>query len=78
MATVTVRYYAGAARAAGTDEEQLEADTVGRLRSQLAARPALTAVCEVAVFLVDGTPATAATELTDGVEVHVLPPFAGG
>lgn len=78
MATVTVRYYAGAARAAGTDEERLQADTVGELRATLAARPALTAVCEVAVFLVDGTPGTATTALADGVEVHVLPPFAGG
>ncbi len=78
MATVTVRFYAGAARAAGADQAQLDADTVEDLRRQFAARPDLARVCEVAVFLVDGNPASETTTLRDGAEVHVLPPFAGG
>ena len=77
-ATVLVRYWAGAQRAAGFDSEKLTADTVGDLRAELAARPALAKVSEVASFLVDGEQAGDNTRLWDGAEVDVLPPFAGG
>jgi molybdopterin converting factor small subunit len=77
-ASVVVRYWAGAQRAAGRETEPVQADTVGALRSELAARPALRKVAEVASFLVDGQRADDATVLTDGCEVDVLPPFAGG
>ncbi len=78
MATVSVRFYAGAARAAGTDERQLDVENVDELRALLSVEPELAKVCAVAVFLVDGSPASGATPLQDGAEVHVLPPFAGG
>jgi molybdopterin converting factor small subunit len=75
---VTVRYWAGAQRAAGVERETLTAATVGELRSLLSARPALARVSEVASFLVDGQQAGDTTRLHDGAEVDVLPPFAGG
>jgi molybdopterin converting factor small subunit len=77
-ATVTVRYWAGAQRAAGRETEQLTAATVGELRAVLAARPELTKVAAVASFLVDGQQAGDTTALHEGAEVDVLPPFAGG
>jgi molybdopterin converting factor small subunit len=78
VAAVTVRYWAGAARAAGTDSEVLHADSLAEVRDLLSARPELTAVCQVASFLVDGRQAGAAAPLPEGAIVDVLPPFAGG
>jgi len=78
MAQVTIRYWAGAARAAERDEEPFEAETVGELRAALGARPALHKISIVASFLVDGQAAGEATKLTPGAVVDVLPPFAGG
>jgi molybdopterin synthase sulfur carrier subunit len=77
-ATVTVRYWAGAQRAAGLEHETLTAATIGELRSLLSGRAGLAQVVEVASFLVDGRQAGEATALHDGAEVDVLPPFAGG
>jgi molybdopterin synthase sulfur carrier subunit len=77
-ASVSVRYWAGARRAAGTEFETLTAATVGELRALLAGRPALGRIAEVASFLVDGQRAGDGTALHDGAEVDVLPPFAGG
>lgn len=77
-ATVTVRYWAGAKRAAGVEKESLPAGTIGELRALLAARPELTKVAAVASFLVDGRQAGENAVLHDGAEVDVLPPFAGG
>jgi molybdopterin converting factor small subunit len=78
MAAILVRYWAGAARAAGRHSEPMTAATIGELRRQLAGRPGLARVAEVASFLVDGQQATDATPLVEGAEVDVLPPFAGG
>ena len=78
MAAVVVRYWAGAARAAGRDTEAVEADSIADLRAQLSARDALAKVIRVASFLVDGQQARDTTALRDGTEVDVLPPFAGG
>jgi molybdopterin synthase sulfur carrier subunit len=75
---VVVRFWAGARRAAGHAEESAHAATVGELRAQLSARPALRPVVAVASYLVDSLPATDATLLTPGAVVDVLPPFAGG
>jgi len=75
---VTVRYWAGAQRAAGRETEPLTAGTVGELRAMLAARPELGRIATVASFLVDGQRADDATPLPEGAEVDVLPPFAGG
>ena len=78
MPSVTVRYWAGAQRAAGRETEPLAAGTVGELRTLLAARPELSRIATVASYLVDGQRADDATPLPDGAEVDVLPPFAGG
>lgn len=76
--TVTVRYWAGAQRAAGVEEEQLDVATLAELRSTLAARPELAKIVAVASFLLDGQRAGADAELPDGARIDVLPPFAGG
>lgn len=78
MPAVTVRYWAGARRAAGVERESLHAATLGDLRGLLAARAELSRVAAVASFLVDGRQAGDDTVLREGVEVDVLPPFAGG
>lgn len=77
-ARVTVRYWAGAKRAAGRPEESFEVETLGDVRAALRARPELAAVSEVAALLVDGAQAADTTVLRDGAQVDVLPPFAGG
>jgi molybdopterin converting factor small subunit len=75
---VTVRYWAGARRAAGVETEILSASTVDELRGLMLARPELAKVAAVASFLVNGQQTGDATALPDGAEVDVLPPFAGG
>lgn len=77
-ALVTVRFWAGARRAAGHAEETLTAAHIAGLRDQLASRPALRDVVAVASFLVDATPSSDTTTLHAGAVVDVLPPFAGG
>ena len=77
-ATVTVRYWAGAKRAAGVETESFTASTIAELRDLLAARPELAKVAAVSSFLVDGQQAGENAALHDGAEVDVLPPFAGG
>ncbi len=76
--TVTVRYWAGALRAAGIERETVSAATVGELRNLLSQRAGLARVVAVASFLVDGQQAGDTTRLPEGAEVDVLPPFAGG
>jgi sulfur-carrier protein len=56
----------------------MTAATVGELRAELEARPALAKIAAVASFLVDAQQAGDTTALHDGAEVDVLPPFAGG
>lgn len=73
-----MRYWAGAKRAAGCDDEQLDAPTVAALREVLGDRVALAKIVEVASFLVDGQVAGDTAPLHDGAVVDVLPPFAGG
>jgi sulfur-carrier protein len=75
---ITVRFWAGARRAAGHAEESQSAATVGELRELLAVRDELAKICAVASFLVDGQRASDATRLACGSVVDVLPPFAGG
>lgn len=75
---ISVRYWAGAARAAGIESETLSVSTLGELRAALAQRGALAPVSAVASFLVDGQQCDDATPLRAGAEVDVLPPFAGG
>jgi molybdopterin converting factor small subunit len=78
MARVTVRFWAGARRAAGHEYETLEASSIEDLRDTLALRPDLARICERAAFLIDGEQASADATLRDNQTVDVLPPFAGG
>lgn len=82
----TIRYWAAAREAAGIDEEELEAATLGEAldsaRARHADRPDFARVLRQCSFLVEGAPAGArdpyAVELPEGGTVEVLPPFAGG
>ncbi len=77
---ITVRHFAAAAEAAGTDCESVEAWTVGDLRAVLAAHgPAMVRVLRQASLLAEGRRLDGdGTLLVDGTTVDVLPPFAGG
>jgi molybdopterin synthase sulfur carrier subunit len=77
-ATVVVRYWAGAKRAAGHSQETVQAPTLAVLLAQLGTRPALVSVLASASYLVDGQRADPQAVLSDGAVVDVLPPFAGG
>lgn len=77
-AEITVRYWAGAKRAAGVAEESLTMATVAELRASLAARAGFGRLAGVLSFLVDGIQAGDAAPLPAGAVVDVLPPFAGG
>ncbi|WP_337059303.1 MoaD/ThiS family protein [Kineococcus sp. G2] len=81
--TVGVRYFAGAAAAAGVEEERVALPagaTVGDLVAAVgAARGAdLTRVLAACSFLLDGVAADRADVLPAGAVLDVLPPFAGG
>ena len=83
MASVTVRYFAAAAEAAGVEEESLAvADagtTVADLREFLVGRygPAMARVVANGSFLVDGVVRRDGAAPI-GAQVDVLPPFSGG
>lgn len=77
----TIRYFAGAAEAAGTDEEELAGATVGEVlaaaRSAHGAR--LADVLERCSVLHAGRYVDdESTPVTAGATIDVLPPFAGG
>lgn len=79
--TVRVRYFAAAAEAAGTPEEQHTVRTVGELRRAMVERHGdrLARVLERCSLVAAGVRVSAEdSPLTDGVTVDVLPPFAGG
>jgi len=77
--TVTVRYWAAARAAAGTDSETLTGVTVREVvDAAVAAHPDLARVAAVATFLLDGRSVTRDEPVPDGATVEVLPPFAGG
>lgn len=78
-----IRYFAGAAEAAGVTEEIIDADfevTVAELLEQLGAeRERLATVLAVSTVLIDGQTAREPTEYVGrNAQVDVLPPFAGG
>ena len=83
MASVTVRYFAAAAEAAGVEEEILAAGdagtTVGELRDLLVERhgAAMARIVANGSFLVDGVVRRDRAAAL-GERVDVLPPFAGG
>lgn len=79
-----VRYFAAARAAAGTTGEELTVpagSTVHDVLDTLAARHGeeLTRVLKACSFLLDGMAVRdRAAMLTEGAELDVLPPFAGG
>ena len=79
--TVTVRYFAGARAASGTDTESREADSLDQLVGQIvdAHGERMARVLTACSFLVDGTQTRdRSMRLSAGAVVDVLPPFAGG
>jgi len=81
--TVLVRYFAGAAAAAGREEERLQVPagaTVADALERVAAAhgPDLTRVVAASSFLLQAVAARRGDPLPDGATLDVLPPFAGG
>jgi molybdopterin converting factor small subunit len=78
--TVTVRYFAAAAEAAGTTTETLAARTAGELRAAMEAAHGvdLARVLTRCSLLADGVRLSDDTTPVTGATVDVLPPFAGG
>jgi molybdopterin synthase sulfur carrier subunit len=82
--TIVVRYFAAARAAAGTDEEKVQlpagatvADAVAELRRLHPER--LPRILEAVSYLLNGVAVRDLSRpLTDGAELDVLPPFAGG
>lgn len=77
----TVRYFAGAAEAAGVETETLQATTVGALLAQMGATRGaeLARVLTRCSLLVNGVrTGDPAAPLSPTDTVDVLPPFAGG
>lgn len=78
-ATVTVRYWAAARAASGTDSDHHAGATVGEVVDAAArSHPGLERVTRVASFLVDGRKVGRDEPVASGATVEVLPPFAGG
>jgi len=76
---VTVRYFAGAADAAGRDEEVRAEGSLDVLRHALVAdHSRLGAVLPRCAILVNGERRDIDVDLLEGDVVDVLPPFAGG
>ena len=82
--TVRVRYFAGARAAAGVPEETISVpaeSTVSDALMILGTRhgETLERVLTAASFLVDGVAVRdKSLSITDGIQLDVLPPFAGG
>lgn len=77
---ITVRYFGGAAEAAGAETEQCpQVPRLDELTGALAdAHPGLGAVLAVCSFMVNEQSATPDAPLPEDALVDVLPPFAGG
>ncbi len=86
MARVTVRFYAGAAQAAGVSSDRCDAATLGELIDHISVDygSSLQRVLSASSLLVDGVSYRCSdsdyrtVRLADGSTVDVLPPFAGG
>jgi molybdopterin converting factor small subunit len=82
--TIQVRYFAGARAASGVDEELLAlpaGSTVTDASLEMTERHGteLRRVLTACSFLLDGIAVRAlSTRLSDGGQLDVLPPFAGG
>ncbi|QPZ37529.1 MoaD/ThiS family protein [Paramicrobacterium chengjingii] len=78
---IRVRYFAGAADAAGRDELQLDAaSTVGALKQHLAESHGaeFAGVLGRCSLMVNGSRLGDDAQIPDAATVDVLPPFAGG
>jgi len=80
---LSVRFFAGAAAAAGTEERRVDvtpATSLGDLLDRLGAEggEALTRVLAASSYLLDATAARRDTALGEAATLDVLPPFAGG
>ena len=75
-----VRYYAGAAAAAGRPEEKVQATDLAELRAALVERHGarMERILAASSLLVEGVVARGDVDLPAGCTVEVLPPFAGG
>lgn len=77
-----VHYYGGAAEAAGTAEETVDAvsgESVGQLADRLVdLHPGLARTMPVCSFFLDGSTARRDAVPAGDARVDVLPPFAGG
>ncbi|WP_431711060.1 MoaD/ThiS family protein [Glutamicibacter uratoxydans] len=83
MSKITIRYFAAAAAAAGTEEESwVRPETLAELRTQLSQTygPQMAQVLRAGSFLINGVVRRDAGALgsDDELTVDVLPPFAGG
>jgi len=80
VATVKVRLFAALRDAAGTAEITVQAATLAEVRAQLSERfgPTFTARLERSRAWVGGLDVALDHALSDGDEVAILPPFAGG
>ena len=77
---ITVRYFAGAAEAAGVDVEQMPVGTADEVRRTMVAAhgSGLASVLERCSLLADGVRVDGRSPVPDGATLDVLPPFAGG
>ena len=84
MVFVSLHYWAGARAAAGVAEEAIEAHSVAealRLACQQRSDPRFDRVIRMSSVLIDGRAAhqeDLEQQLTEAVQIEVLPPFAGG
>ena len=84
MVSVSLHYWAGARAAAGVAEEAFEAKSVAdalRQARQRRSDPRFDRVITMSSVLIDGRTAhqeDLEQQLTEAVQVEVLPPFAGG
>ena len=77
--SITVRYWAGARAAAGTEQDVVTGRTVGdAVTAVTALHPALEPIAAVSTLLLGGRAVTREAVLLDGAVLEVLPPFAGG
>jgi molybdopterin synthase sulfur carrier subunit len=84
MVNVSLHYWAGAKAAAGVERETVEAATVAdavAIAAQRHGDPRFARILNVSSVLMEDRVLRASDlerELTESVEVEVLPPFAGG
>lgn len=83
MSKITIRYFAAAAAASGTEQESwARPATLAELRTQLADAygPDMAQVVRAGSFLINGVVRRDAGDLgaAEVLTVDVLPPFAGG